>query len=61
MFTNQRGNAGLAGIIGVGVLMAMYLASAGLLVKAYREGGTADTSSGCQVTCRQTQKSASRG
>lgn len=52
MFTNQRGSAGLGSIIGVAALVALYLASAGVLWKAYREGGTSVTS-GCQVACSQ--------
>ena len=51
MFTNQRGSAGLGSIIGVAALIALYLASAGLLWKSYREGGTRENS-GCQVACR---------
>ena len=48
MFSSQRGNAGLFGILGVAALMALYLASAGLFLKAYREGG-ASAHSSCQV------------
>lgn len=52
MFANQRGNAGLGSIIAVAVLGALYLASAGLLLKTYREGPDPAVTHGCQVVCR---------
>ncbi len=61
MFTNQRGSAGLGSIIGVAALVALYLVSAGLLWKTYREGGTGATSSGQVAHSQPIQKSPTRG
>lgn len=62
MFANQRGSAGLGSIIGVAAVAALYLASAGLMLKTYREGGSPKGENVCQVACHpKVVKSGSRG
>lgn len=54
MFANQRGSSGLGGIVAVALLIAMYLGSAGVMFKAYREGGASNhvNAPDCQLVCR---------
>ena len=62
MFANQRGNAGLGNIIAVAALVGLYLATAGMMWKSYREGGTGASGARCEVACRQVvAKSPSHG
>lgn len=54
MFQNsRRGNTGLASIIAVALVLLAWVASAGVLVKVYREGASSPTAAACEVVCRQ--------
>lgn len=58
MFRNQRhGASGLGAILGVTLVLAGFLATTGLLIKSYREGGQL-TQTGCELVCRQAQAAA---
>jgi hypothetical protein len=63
MFANvQRGDSGLSNIIAVAALLVLYVASAGLMWKSYREGGKQAGEPGCHIACMSlAKKSASRG
>jgi hypothetical protein len=57
MFANQRrGSAGLGAIVAVGIVVASWLVGTGLLVKAYRDGGTDSLRSQCELVCRGAEK-----
>ena len=52
MFSNQRKNSGVSGLVAVSALMAMWLGVSAVMVTAYlhpevREGST------CQLVCRE--------
>lgn len=52
MFTNTRNNPGLGGLLAVALVIAAYVAGAGLAVKTYVEaGGAPTTAEQCQVVC----------
>lgn len=53
MFTNTRKNPGLAGLLAVALVIAGYVAGAGLVVKTYVEAGGAPAAAAeqCQVVC----------
>lgn len=59
MFANQRrGSAGLGAIVGVGLVLLGWLASTGLLVKVYSDGGLTRGGAPCEVVCRSPETSA---
>lgn len=53
MFTNTRKNPGLGGLLAVALVIAAYVAGAGLAVKTYVEAGGASSAAAaqCQVVC----------
>ena len=54
MFRNERrrGATGLGGIIAVALIVAAYLATAGLMVKSFTDGGeTAGVNAKCVLVC----------
>lgn len=54
MFTSTRKNPGLAGLLAVALVIAGYVAGAGLAVKTYVEAGGAPAAAAaeqCQVVC----------
>jgi hypothetical protein len=54
MFANQRrGTAGLGSITGVALVALLWLISATVMLKTYREGGAVAAPSGaCELVCR---------
>jgi hypothetical protein len=62
MFSNQRrGSSGLGSIIGVALVLAGFLGSAGLLAKVYRDGGVLQGAAGCELVCNQAGSTVVKG
>jgi hypothetical protein len=51
MFSNQRRASGIFGLVGVGVMIAGWLAVAGVLISEYRHPEIKQPGGGCQLVC----------